>query len=421
MKVFFKKNVWVFCFLAVTIFGLIVRFANYDELINFHLDPPLYMHDVKNVVDSGKVSLIGPPVTSKNVDGRMFFTGPFHYQVLALLGVLSNWNIVFITAFYTLLWVLSFFVIYFWFRNKFGNIIALVIYSMLLFYPSAISMSRQIWNPHFIPLFGALFLMFISERKNRLQYFLSGLFLGLGLNVHYATIIWVVFAGFYLLKDLHLKRFNWFNWFLVLLGIVFAELPLILFEIRHNFYNIQTILFHLKYGSVSVGYSFSHTYYYIYTLLPLFVYILANLFFKLRKKIYYPILIAVMIGIIIFGLVSSFGKEGQKPLYPDGWTIKRQQAVAEIIKADKKTEFEVAETINSDTRALDLRWWLRLSNVEVMDVAKYDIAPVLYLVTTEERPPETETVWEVKVMNPFKVEFKKDIGGGIFLYKLIRP
>jgi len=417
---YIKKHAWFLVFVIVTLLGLLVRFMNYHELVNFHLDPPLYMHDVKNVIDSGKISLIGPPVTSKNVDGRMFFTGPLHYHVLTVLGILSGWNILGISVFYTMLPLFTFVLIYFWFRKFYGNLIALLIYSILIFYPPIVSMSRGIWNPHFVPLFGAAFLMFLSQRLNKIQYLFAGLFLGFGFNVHYATVIWILVAVYYLVKDIYLGRFKFINWIFFVVGIIIAEFPLIIFEFRHNFYNLQTILFHLKYGSVSVGYSFAHSYYYIFTLLPILAYILANLLYKLRFNKYYPVLVIFLIAISICGLINSFGSEGQKPLYPDGWTITRQQEVAKIIIKDGENEFEVAETINSDTRALDLRWWLRMSNIKVMNVVNYDIAPVLYLVTTDLRPPEKETVWEVKVMKPFEIEFKKDVGGGIMLYKLVR-
>jgi hypothetical protein len=114
------------------------------------------------------------------------------------------------------------------------------------------------------------------------------------------------------------------------------------------------------------------------------------------------------------------GPAGQKTLYPNGWSIERQKNVTQIIIDDKPKEFEVAETISSDTRAMDIRWWLRDAGVSVMDVVSYKTSPVLYLVTTPERPPETETVWEVSSLRPFNIEFKKDIGGGLYLYKLVR-
>jgi len=44
----------------------------------------------------------------------------------------------------------------------------------------------------------------------------------------------------------------------------------------------------------------------------------------------------------------------------------------------------------------------------------------LYLVTTGKRPPEKETVWEVKSLAPFKISFKKDLEDNLFLYKLVR-
>src|SRR4030043_2380450 len=114
----------------ITLGSLILRFQNYEKLVNFHLDPPFFLHEVKDMVDSGKIRLIGPLVATKEIEGRFFFTGPFFYWLLAFLGIVLSWNVIGMTAFFTCLWLGTFILIYFWLRRRFDKDISLSAYAL---------------------------------------------------------------------------------------------------------------------------------------------------------------------------------------------------------------------------------------------------------------------------------------------------
>jgi hypothetical protein len=420
MKTFYKNKYVFWCFVFITAMSLFAYFRNYSTLVTFNLDSPFHLTEARNIVESGKINLIGPIDASKEMFGRQIFLGAFYYYSLEILGILTSWNVVIISAFFTFLWILAFIVIFLWFYKSFGGTIALLVYSLLSFCPTFIFVSRQILNTQFVPIFGVMFLMFLVNRRKKLYYFLAGIFWGLGLNVHYATALWAFIALWFFIDDLRKKHFMFGNWFLLVFGAILAESPFLLFEFRHNFYNVQTVLFHIRYFRLSQGYTFAIWYYYVYTFLPVIAYLIAFILKKLKKtRMFLP---TIFLGILIsiYFLIQALGTAGQKTLYPKGWSIERQKNVTQIIINDKPKEFEVAETINSDTRAMDIRWWLRDANVSVMDVVSYNTSPVLYLVTTSERPPEGETVWEVSSLRPFKIDFKKNVGEGYYLYKLTR-
>ena len=420
LKALFKDKFVFWCFVFITAMSLFIYFRSYPTLVTFNLDSPFHLGEARSIVESGKINLIGPIDASKEMFGRQIFLGAFYYYVIEILGIVSSWNVILISAFFTFLWILAFITIFLWFYKSFGGTIALLIYSLLAFCPTFVFVSRQILNTQFVPFFGVMFLMLLVNRKRKLHYFLAGIFWGLGLNVHYATALWLFIALWFLIDDLRKKKFMFSNWLLLALGGVLGESPFLLFELRHNFYNIQTVFFHIKYFKLSQGYTFTVWYYYVYTLLPVAAYLVASILKRIRKtKVFFP---AFFLGVLlsVYFLIQSLGPAGQKTLYPYGWSIERQKNVAQIIIDDKPKEFEVAETICSDTRAMDIRWWLREAGVPVMDVVSYKTSPVLYLVTTFDRPPETETVWEVSSLRPFNIEFKKDIGGELYLYKLVR-
>ncbi len=414
------KKYFLLLFLAITLLSILARFWNYDKLVGFTLDGPIHLMGAKDMVESGKLALIGPSVTSKEVFGRVIFLGPFHTYVLALLGLLTNWNVVLISAFFTLLWIAAFIVLFFWLNKKFGGVISIVVYSLLSFYPFFIQVGRQIWNPQYIPLLGTLFLIFLVERKRIVHYFLAGVMFGLGLNVHYATLLWIFIALFFAADDIKNGKFHIQNWLMFLGGITVSELPLIIFEMRHNFYNLQTIIFQLRYGQLSQGYTFSIWYYYVLPFLPMAAYLFALFLKKMQKSQFFTSLAGLLSLLSLYLLISAFGPAGQTAMHYPGWSLAKQRAVSNMIIKDDERSFEVAETLSSDTRATDIRWWLRESGVSVMPVDAYKSAPVLYLIAPGDRPPETESVWEVSSMEPFKVVEKVELGTNLFFYKIER-
>ncbi len=418
MKNLFSNKLHLFIFIAITILSIYSHFKNYTNLVNFNLDPPTHLTDAKNIVESGKINLVGPMITSKEVFGRKIFLGPFYYYLLQAAGIVTRWDVIMISVFFTMIWPVTLAILFFWISGLFGPLIALPIYAISSFIPEFIVFSRQIWNLQLIPLFSLLFLIFVFRRKNIYDYFWAGLFWGLSFNVHYASILFLPIAVYFFAKDIKSKSNFVNNWATVAFGLALAELPLIIFELRHNFYNLQTIIFQLKYGELSAGYKFNLWYYYVLPLFPLAFYLIASKLGNVRNKkhLKYFLLLTWLLAGLLF--VSSVNSPGQRPLHPPGWTVNRQKEIADIIVSEKERNFEVAQTISSDTRSMELRWWLRQKGVLPMSVEDYPKASVLYLVSTKDRPPETEGVWEVSSIRPFKVVYEKDFGDGIVFYKL---
>jgi hypothetical protein len=373
------------------------------------------------MVDEGKLRLVGPMVKSKVVLGRAFFTGPNFYYLLAILGIVFKWDVVLMTGFFTFFWAGMFALIFFWLRKRFGDLISLIIYGIISFLPFFIPYSRMMWNPHLLPFFGVLLLWsFEKRKKNYLFYLLAGLFFGLGLNAHYGALLWVFILIYYLFDDLRAKSFSFKSWFLVLGGIVLGELPIILFELRHNFYNLRTMLFQFQHLEFSSGYSLTHYHYYLFPLIPLLIKFYA-LFLEKLRKLFNLKLIIISQGVLIFYLLISSIIWGRLVAFrPDNWSLGKQKQVIDLILEDGEEIFEVATTINSDTRALELRWWLRLIDHQPLGPEAYNQAVVLYLVAPESRPPKKETVWEVESLRPFRIAKEIDIGDGYLFYKLRR-
>ncbi len=420
----------IFLFVFLTVFFWFSRLWHFQQLMTFHLDQALFMREVQEMVVGHKLRLVGPMVISKIVLGRGFFIGPALYYFLALLAVVLRWNVVLMTQALIGVWWLAAFGSLIWLGKRFSWLAGLGAYAVFAALPFFIDYSRLMWNPNFLPLIGLGFFWLLEEiwRKEKLwQWFFLGFFFGLGLNFHYVAVLWGVIFFFFLVLGLCRRRYQFYKLGLPLfiLGAIAGDLPIVIFELKHNFYNLKTILFFIQ-NSFLKGEGGAHFGgYFLFSLVPVFFWFLAYLLHRFEKK--FDFLKTTVLILIIF-LVLAFKIDWQKKWgtgMPEGWNIGKQRSVAREICQDVKEEktdgnFEIATTISGDTRAGDLRWWLSQEGCTPLGVEDYPKSKILYLVAPQERVPEKETVWEVSVLRPFSVAEEKSLGDGIVFYKLVR-
>ena len=102
-----------------------------------------------------------------------------------------------------------------------------------------------------------------------------------------------------------------------------------------------------------------------------------------------------------------------------GWDYPQQRQVTDLIlKNGCPQNFNVAATIQGDTRFYDLRYLLKLKNCQPLPVEAYPQAQKLFLVAPPDRPPESETVWEVAAFKPFIIKQKVAINDQILFFEL---
>jgi len=386
------------------------------------------MREVWEMVASGKPRLIGPMVISKVVHGRGFFIGPVMYYLLAPLAIIFKWNVILITKALLFMWWLTALGILIWISKRFSWLAGLAAYGIFASLPFLIDFSHKIWNPNFLPLIGIGFFWLLEEiwrKEKKWHWFLLGFFLGLGINFHYSAFLWLLFFLSILALGWRRKKFKFFHLGLPLfvLGIIIGDLPLFLFELRHNFYNLQTVFFIAQHGIFEGKEEFALGRHNLLALIPVFFWGLAYLIHQFEKKFGFQKTLILILIVFLF-LVSNIDWQKEwSPTMPKGWNVTKQQKVAQMICQDVKKEktdckFEVAATIHGDTRATALRWWLSREGCTPMRVEDYPQAKTLYLIAPESRPPEEETVWEVSVIKPFEVVKERSLKDGIIFYKL---
>lgn len=385
-----------FPFLLILFFTIIYlspRLLNLSRNLEFRFDQAYQLTEVKEMFDSRHLRLIGP-ATSKTIEGRQFFTGVTYYYILAVFGAIFSWSPLAITASIIIIEYLFYTLFINYLRQSFGYSISIFFAILISFTPYLIFHSFFFWNPHFlIPLS----IMFIIYRKNP---YLSAFIWGLAISFHFSALLWFIPYLIFNKKYYHLKISK------ILLALTFllaANLPYIYFELRHNFYNIKTAFLVFSHPSNSFGIT---THYFFFSLIIFISYLLICLSHKYNRPIY-------IILILVF-LIQDQAELNRV----NGWDYPNQIKISNSIAASCPQNYNVATTIQGDTRAYELRYLLSLRKCNADTVDNYPNNKTLFLVSPSNISPEKDTVWEVNSFKPFKISSQEKVNHNITFYRL---
>jgi hypothetical protein len=399
---------------VLMIIYLFLRLNKFEERTTYHLDQGLHLLESWEMVTNKDIRLIGPMVSSKTFMDRGFFIGPQYYYVLAFLGIITKWNPIAIDV--ILLVIELGFILYWvnWIRKKYGVTEALMVFGILTFSRYFIIHSRFFWNPHFLLPLGIMAVIILDKyiKNNKIKYLLGfGFLWGLAFGFHYSA----VFLGIPLLTILIKNKKLWNkNTFIYLpIGFILGDLPWFIFEIKHNFYNIRTVLWVM---SQSTGGGKMEPHYFIYPLVVFGLLGLVVLINKIKKnKILASLILVIGISWLQVKLINDPIPLG----HPIGWNyLIQKEVVNKILVNGCPKNFNIASTVSGDTRSYDLRFLLTRKGCEPMGVEEYPKAEKLFLVAPVDRPPEIETVWEVSSLGKFKVKREENLSKKIKFYEL---
>ncbi len=217
-----------------------------------------------------KISLIGPP---SGIPG--IFYGPYWIWFLSLAELLGKdprivTFIIQTIPYYVVLPIL----LYIIGKKMFNRYSIVIVWTLFMF--SFIRYTNQLWNPHLAPLifFGiVMVILHMSFRKiDTSLLFLSGLLgvlQGLLINFHisFGTAIFVSLTFYYLMRLIIVvkerKQLIWRLLTIIIsavclgIGFMFTMIPTMVFEMRHGFNQIKTLIMTLNksyiHGTAAVG------------------------------------------------------------------------------------------------------------------------------------------------------------------------
>lgn len=218
-------------------------------------DTQLFMNDTARdtlralrIWQGKELTLIGASASFSEKTAREIFFGSA-YLYTAIAGMLvSGFSPLGAVIPNTLLFTLSIPVFYFLARrfskDKFFILLATALYALS---PVTVTHARFFWNPNLlIPISVFFWYLTTSSKESKhyvLKLLLSGILAGVMFNFHYFAAIPIFLFGLYLLISRKFDELIYQGF-----GFFLGSLPLIIFELRNNFYLINAFIYNFNLG-----------------------------------------------------------------------------------------------------------------------------------------------------------------------------
>jgi hypothetical protein len=307
-----KKIYWIFLSLIIAL-GAFLFFYRLRETQNFFYDVARDMEVVRQIIVDKKWTLLGPQTSFGLNSPLETYFGPLYYYLVApalLFSRLDPFGPAILTAFFSFLGAILFFL---FLRKIVANRwLALFGFFFYLISPLTVEYSRFPWNPNFLPFFSVLILLFLNIFLISKKWFLImilGFLSGCLFQLHYVA------AGLILALLISLFIFNpqknFSRVFFWVSGFILGILPIIIFEIRHNFFLTKSIVRNLTVNSGNFWFSLSGIFNYLRTLIGRFFGFeqYSILFMEKSHSIVSLISVFIFATLLIFLLIDKKHKE----------------------------------------------------------------------------------------------------------------
>lgn len=361
-----KKELFIIL-LFIAIF-ILLRSINFTWHLNFSGDQATFSTKALEIYRSEKPVLIGPPI-SVNLNGRQVFQGPMIYYEFLFFLLLGNFDPVISSYLFLIFCALMIIPLYYGTKMLLNQRIAVILTAIYTVVPYYLDFTRFLWNPTFqlslVPLL--LLLMGLYKQKKSLWLFFGlSVLLGVMLQYHYQFILVIFGLLIYYLKVWKIKPKQIAIYFL---GVVIGFSPVILFEVRNNFYNVKTLILFVqnwaqvdKPGGTNRGHYFlSLSFMAIVLLLGLF----SRMLNKIKQKQFKAAYLLVILAVVIWDLIIYSPKP--KTAFwaaAESWNYPAEQRVYEIIKEQNLNNYNVTN-LAYDTLATVPKYLMKRDNVKI--------------------------------------------------------
>lgn len=224
--------------------GLFLRLYKINGFVTFLGDQGRDAIIIKRIITFEHFPAIGPPTSIGQV-----YLGPFYYYFIAPWLWFSNFDpigpaigVAVLSSFFI---ILSYILI----KDIFDKKVALFSSILITFSSVIIEFSRFSWNPNLLPFFSFLFFYFVykSQKDQKITwYFLVGAFLSFSIQLHYLALFLIPSSAIYFIfqivnnkkKTLEIIK----GLIISIASYIFFSIPLVIFDLRHNFLNLNNFI-----------------------------------------------------------------------------------------------------------------------------------------------------------------------------------
>lgn len=408
-----KETLFLLGFLLLFIF---IRSIHFSERLNFSADQGLFSIKALEIYHHPKLELIGPP-TSIKYEGREIYQGGVIYYFLLIFLILGNFDPIKASYFFMLFSASMLIPLYFGVKKLANQKVAwliLIIYSLC---PYFVNYTSFLWNPNFKLALLPIMIWLLSRVKanfNFLNIFLLAFSLGFLFQFHYG--FGMVIIGLLIFLNI-LRRFSIKNWLAYLSGFLAGFSPILVFELRNNFYNLRTLLFFFANFNQAFGVNIRNSSGYGHYFLSITLFGLIMLGVRLKKQVN-NLLIFTLFGLLsCWSLWLYLPKPTQAFRMAEDWNYLGEEKAEKIILTQSFHPFNVTN-LGYDTLASVQKYLLTRDNV---NFSPDDYLGNQYLyVISRKIDFENDPAYEIQAMKPFRVEKVWDINQKYKLYLLKR-
>lgn len=248
----FKKRIKTLCskecltIFLILLLGAFLRLYKIDGYMTFLGDEGRDGLVWLRMVKQGKFTLIGPQTSIGNM-----YLGPLYYYLMLPFYILFGLSPVGPSVGVALLGVATIFLIWKIGKEWFGEIAGSTAALLYATSPVVIIYSRSSWNPNIMPFFALLTIYGIWQfwqKENFVWLPVIGVTLSFCLQSHYLGLLLLPVVGIFWLVELlkllrkndkRLKYYILHTTYSILLLLLLTLVPLVWFDLRHNFINAK--------------------------------------------------------------------------------------------------------------------------------------------------------------------------------------
>lgn len=421
MKNFLKKlsNKSNLLIIAIFAFAIVIRFYNFSYRVVYGPEQGLSLLTAAENIKAP--SLLGIPYLLRQTStGLSLFVSPLFLYSLVPFILIFKFNVFGITSIFTLINLVTGITVFCVTKKLFNKKAAIFALTLFLFSDYMIYHSLFIWISNYMPLIGVAtfycLYRFASAKKKYTLAFLLGLLSGIGFGIQYLYLFGALLVFILLLK---FSKKKFLDATLFIAGAVVGELPTVLFDLKHNFYNVKTLFEYFLDTTRHPGQS-QISYYHFLVVWPIVAIFIGILLTKLYKKSKLLSVLLIVVYIII-NLLSPRISFKHAIGMPENLTANDILYTSKVISDDNPKDFNVAVLMDFDNRAYILRYPLEFVYGKIpLGVEDYPNAGSLYVLANDKYNFYGEGIWEVSSFHPTKVKVLKDLGDGYSVFKLTK-
>jgi len=377
--------------------AIFIRSLNFSDSLNFSSDQAKFSLKAVELWENREISLIGPSI-SLNLDGREIYQGGVIYYFLLFFLLLGNFDPLTSSLLFSIFAFSAAIPFYFGLKLLLDKEKALAGTAVYLLLPIFINYTSFLWNPNFqLALMPFLFLLLglFKKYKRGNLLLISGIWLGLLIQFHYQLVLGLLMILVWL--RLYLK-ISFSQVLIFLLGIVVGFLPILIYEFRNNFYNLNSLIYLLQHlGKLEKsGSLISHQHYYISLVLIGLVLCLSWV-----KAISGKVLILMIGLLIVWDLIIFIPQPKQGFGMAKDWKFEDELEVSQIIKQENLDGYNVTN-LEYDSLYYVQKYFTRKDGL-AEKVRDYWDTDKLFAVIRQDEELDADPTYEIQIMKPYKI------------------